>query len=1091
MACGCGGNSGTSSSTGCSCVVQGTAAVSVTGAGSALAPYRTNLVLDPNIANAAAITAAGLMVTSTTGTPGSVTINGVTGTTFTGLATQNTLDLDVFNLALADNAKVDDSQLGVPSAGSVVGVATLGADGILTSSQRPSGTSGPPGSGESSPGVPINGAYFGARAFPEPFQFGGTGTTEQATVFLEGKINGGRKFRVHRHYVNGTQNFAPNAIKGALDADASAGRISIMSLKCPNGMTWLQLANDNGVGGRLQTAIAQLKKFTHKMIVMVGHHECDLPPNQNGSAADFSLLQTRFFAMVRAAQAASPATLTNVSTAVGFGGYPLYNNTMTQAQVKAYLPSDLTLVDIIGTDPYDMSTTVATQITSFAAWVTPWLNFTTGIAATGSPAPISKPLGIFEAGVRYKPPTGPSPTPRASWWSAAFNFIEANGSENIKIFCPWHDNDGTTNYTAADGGARDFWLDGGSAGAGDNEAAAVLFTFAARSQDSWFTGAGAPVNTSSGPGLDILQTKGDIPTFSAAYGPIAKAIGTADGMVPTVDHLADQGWNWTLPLAGGNPTLTTKGDLSAFSATFGPIRTPVSGTDGLVLTSDSTSDHGWNWKAAGGPGGSAYSDPIVVVAFDAPNKATWTTAATASGGSVCAATNAHIQINAALASANANNRSVLLSPGTFTINAQSVAGIYMGLILQSDVPLRGSGQNLTTILLQGNATGDTTAATSNHVVSNANPGVGGTQDQYLVISDMTIDGNAAGNAGGASNGLWHGLKFWHANQVIVERVTVRNCRGINASTGETFHFDAQGSANVVWRDCIATVTGGAPATSTGFASNYSTNLVWDRCFSEKMVNGHGFSHYLCRNLVFTDCLSQRGQNMAFNVEHCEQVAFTNCISGGRASIGAAGKPYTNDQSLYNGDVGFSVLGDAGDGNGGLATPQSNYVSFTNCHNRGGTKGFFVHGAYNTTTLNCSSTEGSDWAYTELGTAGAIQTKMLLTNRLIGFMTDGAIAQFPTISGVGGVYATHALQNEPAAIPATGVTYVNPYPFDMFVYIDKNVQITLSDTVSTKNIGVQSMFRLNRGMSLRWSGTVAFTPPAADPNLPTSWKWMDA
>lgn len=92
-----------------------------------------------------------------------------------------------------------------------------------------------------------------------------------------------------------------------------------------------------------------------------------------------------------------------------------------------------------------------------------------------------------------------------------------------------------------------------------------------------------------------LTTKGDLFGFDTADARIP--VGT-NGHVLTADSTSPTGLSYQAP---GTPTLpvTTKGDILGFSTV--PARVPI-GTDGQVLTADSTQSLGVKW-AAGGSGG--------------------------------------------------------------------------------------------------------------------------------------------------------------------------------------------------------------------------------------------------------------------------------------------------------------------------------------------------------------------------------------------------------------------------------------------------------------------------------------------------------
>jgi hypothetical protein len=123
--------------------------------------------------------------------------------------------------------------------------------------------------------------------------------------------------------------------------------------------------------------------------------------------------------------------------------------------------------------------------------------------------------------------------------------------------------------------------------------------------------AAKPVSTAAATALagkvDKATTtaKGDLWVATAAATPARVGVGT-DGQVLTADSSQAAGVHWALPGVSGaipNATLTTKGDLIAASGASTPVRTPV-GLNGQVLTADSTATAGVSWQTGTGGGGS-------------------------------------------------------------------------------------------------------------------------------------------------------------------------------------------------------------------------------------------------------------------------------------------------------------------------------------------------------------------------------------------------------------------------------------------------------------------------------------------------------
>ena len=108
-------------------------------------------------------------------------------------------------------------------------------------------------------------------------------------------------------------------------------------------------------------------------------------------------MQTQFLSAIR-------EWAPKVTTQIIFGGYALFTGQLTQDQMAEYLPSDRSLVDVIGTDPFGNDQTSLEQI------VTPMLDFA---------ASANKPLALDEVGVRYLN------CDRTAWVSNALTWIRS------------------------------------------------------------------------------------------------------------------------------------------------------------------------------------------------------------------------------------------------------------------------------------------------------------------------------------------------------------------------------------------------------------------------------------------------------------------------------------------------------------------------------------------------------------------------------------------------------------------------------------------------------------------------------------------
>lgn len=155
------------------------------------------------------------------------------------------------------------------------------------------------------------------------------------------------------------------------------------------------------------------------------------------------------------------------------------------------------------------------------------------------------------------------------------------------------------------------------------------------------TGKWEPATPSGGSYTDPLTTQGDLVGRSATA-TTRIPVGT-DGWVLTADSTQPNGVKWAASASGFADPTTTKGDLIVHGTST--TRMPV-GTDGQVLTADSTQALGVKWGAAAG---SAWNQvlnlPLTSLTNWTSADGTWSINATSGQMYVADATNGRIYYN--------------------------------------------------------------------------------------------------------------------------------------------------------------------------------------------------------------------------------------------------------------------------------------------------------------------------------------------------------------------------------------------------------------------------------------------------------------
>lgn len=256
------------------------------------------------------------------------------------------------------------------------------------------------------------------------------------------------------------------------------------------------------------------------------------------------------------------------------------------------------------------------------------------------------------------------------------------------------------------------------------------------------------------------------------------------------------------------------------------------------------------------PGASVSLPQVIVAATNAPTAWKNATSYDCSGTDDAAVINS--AINALTTFTGGAGGEVILSPGTFTIGKASptdtgitASNSDSSIQVRSDITLRGQGMGVTVVKLRDSFAHGITGILRTRDSSSEST-------SRAVIRDLTVDGNLANQAAGASAPRHIGLFIGSAKSgqawcedILIERVEVKGCR--------SYAFDPhERSRRLTFRDCKAHDNGIMGSSNTyeqcaGFTFDWVQDSHVEGC--ESWANSdHGFElvTYARRN-VLTGC----------------------------------------------------------------------------------------------------------------------------------------------------------------------------------------------------------------------------------------------
>lgn len=280
------------------------------------------------------------------------------------------------------------------------------------------------------------------------------------------------------------------------------------------------------------------------------------------------------------------------------------------------------------------------------------------------------------------------------------------------------------------------------------------------------------------------------------------------------------------------------------------------------------------------------------------------------------------------------------------------------LMIPSNVHLMGAGIDATTLKL-ANTSAYGSVMLSQHF-DKANP------ISNVIISDLTIDGNAA-NQSGIPTASPCGISSFRQRYTHIQQVKIKDVYGTGGSgVQEGFGFDATESADIFYEGCIAVRTSGN--TSSGFGANGSSNIHYSNCSAAYMGTGIantgiGLTHNNCAQVQYVNCQAYLNNYIGFNSEVSNRVSYSNCIAGGKASSDA-NAVFAANAELGNGTYGFVLNG-------------SSYVQIMGGASRNSAgNGITLANACDSIVVEGLDLNGN---VTTVGTVGAASTNVSITN----------------------------------------------------------------------------------------------------------------